>query len=131
MQIANLNDIRPLVKLVNSINPENPYEAWVQHKEKLKAEFEQKVEANKPKSIGGFLKRPAAQKESMNIFNYIEKIGREERTVHEKQIKAEIENMKKLRDDAEKKMIDDMKNQKFKMFDSVFGGAQPQQQPQN
>ncbi len=131
MQIANLNDLRPLLKLVNSINPEDPFSAWQQHKERIKAEITQKTEAAKPKSIVGFLNRSSAPKESPNLFDYIEKISKEERANHEKHVKAEIAQLKKMREDAEKKMIEDMKGQKFKLIDSLFGGAQPQQPAQN
>ncbi len=125
MQIANLSDIRPLIRLVNSINTENPYDGWVKHKEKLRAEIAAKTESSKPKSLGGLLKRNSASKEPSNIFDYIEKIGREERALHEKQMSTEIENMKRMREEMQQKMLDDMKNQKFKLFDSLFGAPQP------
>jgi import inner membrane translocase subunit TIM50 len=126
MQIANLTDIRPLLRIVNENNSDDPYAGWIQHKEKLKQEFDAQAEAMRPKGGIASLFRKSTTKHSGNIFDYIEKIGKEERIMHEKQINKELANMKKMREDAEKKMIEDVKAQKTTLVDSILGKKQDQ-----
>ena len=116
IQIGQLQDIRPVLQLINSVNADDPYAGWCEHKSKV---LPTEVEPKKNFMSWFRTQKPKAQ----NIFEFIEKIAKEERSLHESQMKVEMEHMMKMREEGEKKMLEEMKKKDFKMFDYLTKSA--------
>ena len=101
MTIANSKDIRPVLKLMRTINPDDLPAAWETHKKNMRG-------TAKPGS-GGLFNRSGS---GMSVFDIIERAAKEEREQFKKEQVTNIAAMKEMREQAEdehKRQIEELK----------------------
>ena len=121
MTIANSTDMRPLLKLMRTINSDDLPAAWEIHKNKMRQKFANDYGAQPIKT--GLFGRKNVSPQSMTVFDIIERAAREERAYFEKEKVENIAHMQKMRKEAEeehKKQIEGLKAKKMKMLDYLF-----------
>jgi hypothetical protein len=103
MTIANSKDIRPILKLMRTINPDDLPAAWETHKKNMRGQFA----STKPTSI--FSRSSGG---GTSVFDIIERAAKEEREHFKKEQAENIATMQEMRKQAEldqKKQIEEMK----------------------
>ncbi|KAL3895867.1 MAG: hypothetical protein SGCHY_004444 [Lobulomycetales sp.] len=124
MTIASSQDVRPILKLMRSINPDDLPAAWEAHKQKLRGSMPKPAAAS-----GGLFSRSAAAGPGVTVFDIIERAAVEERAHFKKEQVENVAAMKEMRKQAEeeqKRQIEEMKKKKMKMFDYLFATQPPQ-----
>ncbi|KAI8801799.1 HAD-like domain-containing protein [Cladochytrium replicatum] len=145
LMTLNVEDVRPFLNSIRNFDKEDIPTAW----EKYKADRRQiwdKPSANAPAAaaaparglrsslsglLGSGIGAGAAEKKSMNPFDLIEQMAREERAIFAKEqqdSKISFEALMKDREEAQKKMLEDMKSKKLKLYD-LWGGTAMQPPP--
>ncbi|KAJ3228025.1 mitochondrial inner membrane protein required for protein import [Clydaea vesicula] len=135
MTYLKLEDVRPILNKLRSINAEDLPLAWETHKAQSKAAFQaQYGKAGATPKLGLFAQKQSGMKDVFTLIegtNMNNKIfitlfvayAKEERAYFEKEQVENLIAMKKARDEQieeQKKMIEDMKAKKVKMFDLMF-----------
>ncbi|KAJ3086875.1 mitochondrial inner membrane protein required for protein import [Quaeritorhiza haematococci] len=148
----NMPDVRPLLKIAKSYDPEDLPNGWQLHKDNMRKQFaaerKQQVGASNNSvggAVSGFLGRLVGKGANLNetgasigssqfqtIFDIIEQAAREERELAKKDL-AQMDVMRQQQVEEQRKIMEDLKNKKLKMWDYMFGnpipppGSQPQQ----
>lgn len=139
---AQVNDVRPILATVRSINPDDLPAAWEEYKNRFKQQVhaEQEELAKQQSSKGNLAARllgsrrnsaSSAQK-PVSMFELIEQACREERTMFAKQFDS-LKEMKKQQEAEHLRQIEEMKSKNLKMADYIgmqYNGVPPNQQPQ-
>ncbi|KAI8802298.1 HAD-like domain-containing protein [Cladochytrium replicatum] len=146
LMTLNVEDVRLFLNSIRNFDKEDIPAAW----EKYKADRRQiwdKPSANAPAAaaaparglrstlsglLGAGVGAGAADKKSMNPFDLIEQMAREERAIFAKEqqqnSKISFEALMRDREEAQKKMLEEMKSKKLKLYD-LWGGAAMQPPP--
>ncbi|KAI9013098.1 HAD-like domain-containing protein [Gaertneriomyces semiglobifer] len=136
MTMYGIEDVRPVLQIVNTINPHDPAAAWETYKQRAREEFnkrEQEHEAQtKPVAkswlsslLGGGVQQ---QPKPLNVIDQIEAIAREERALAIKDAEAMKKQMDEIQAQQEafiKKQMEENKNKGLKFWDYMNGAGMP------
>ena len=131
-EMAQLPDIRFLIKAATKEVADNPIEGWRLYKEHVTEEQKTKQQQQQAQNksliskLRGLTSSSKAQEEM--LFDRISKIIQDRRKQHASHIKEQLAEMQKYTDMMEKerlKQIEGMKAKNMKMMDYMFGEAPP------
>ncbi|TPX71162.1 hypothetical protein SpCBS45565_g01282 [Spizellomyces sp. 'palustris'] len=137
MTVYGIEDVRPILNIVNSINPNDIAAAWTTYKQTMREEFakrqqEQQGPAKSSRSwISTLLGGGASQQQQsqvMNVIDQIEAIAREERELAIKDaeaMKQQMQDMQKQQEEFIKKQMEENKNKGLKLWDYINGAGAP------
>lgn len=137
MTVYGIEDVRPLLKIVNTINPTDVAQGWETYKQRAREEFnarqrEQEATA-KPASrswLASILGGASSQQQPQiaNVIDQIEAIAREERALAIKDaeaMKQQMEELQKQQEEFIKKQMEENKNKGLKLWDYINGAGAP------
>ncbi|KAJ3155464.1 mitochondrial inner membrane protein required for protein import [Geranomyces variabilis] len=143
MTVYDIQDVRPILNIVNTIDPNDPAKAWAEYKQRVREDLEARnpstagnASSTSTRSLIGRLFGAGAgvtqPPQSTNIIDQIERIAAEEHAIAEKDaesMKEQMLQMQREQEEAIKKQVEDNKKKGLKLWDYVngAGGAPPPQ----
>ncbi|KAI8823594.1 NLI interacting factor-like phosphatase-domain-containing protein [Fimicolochytrium jonesii] len=132
--IYGMEDIRPILNIVNSIDPDDVASSWATYKEKVREDFNQRIpEINEAtNSSRSWLSRMLGgvtgnTHKPVNIIDTIESLAREERALAEQDadnMKQQMNEVQKQQEEFIKKQMEENKSKGLKLWDYWNGAGQ-------
>ncbi|KAJ3024119.1 mitochondrial inner membrane protein required for protein import [Thoreauomyces humboldtii] len=138
MTVYGIEDVRPVLSIINAIDPADPATAWSVYKERARADFDARNNApsasssatsSRPSWLASLIgSGKSAQPVVPNVIDQIESIARDERAVAEQEAESmqqQMIEMQKQQEEAIKQQMEENKNKGLKLWDYLSGAGAP------
>ncbi|KAI9096974.1 HAD-like domain-containing protein [Phlyctochytrium arcticum] len=134
MTVYGIEDVRPILAIVNKINPDDIAAAWAEYKNAARAEFDKRLAEQQPAPKRSILTSLFGSSQSAatsmpNIIDQIEAMAREERALavqDAQSMQKQMEDVQKQQEEMIKKQMEENKKKGLKLWDYYNGAGAPQ-----
>ncbi|KAI8916917.1 NLI interacting factor-like phosphatase-domain-containing protein, partial [Powellomyces hirtus] len=142
ISVYGIQDVRPILNIVNTIDPEDAATAWAMYKQRAREDFAARQLADpsstasstsKSSWLSRLLGGGAAsqqQQQPLNVIDQIEQLAREEHALADKDaenMKLQMVDMQRQQEEFIKKQMEENKKKGLKLWDYFNGAGAPQQ----